>query len=228
MNFDKLFIDGYDLPQPLPKEELYDLIKDGSKDARDKIAIHNIRLVFHEVISKFKNVNYDKQDLISIGNLGLAKAINTYDLSKGYEFTTYAAKCIDNEILMFLRKLKRKQDVDSLDIPVYQDKEGSELKLGDILSDDRDLVEDYENTEIHEIIREVIKELPNRNREIVMLYFGFYDDRRYSQYEIADKFGISQVQVSRIITKIVKKIGEFLESEGLIELNFRKRKLTKY
>ena len=136
MNTDELFIEGHKLPQPLSKEEVYKLIQEaneGSKEARDKLVTHNIRFVLYEVTNKFQKVDYDKKDLVSIGNLGLIKAINTYDLSKGFEFATYATRCIDNEILMFLRKLKKEQAVDSIDRVIFQDKDGSEMKLGDKL-----------------------------------------------------------------------------------------------
>ena len=106
MNTDELFIDSHKLPQSLPKEEVYKLIKEankGAKEARDKLVTHNIRLVLYEVTNKFQNVDYDKKDLVSIGNIGLLKAINTYDLSKGFEFATYAIKCINNEIVTFLK-----------------------------------------------------------------------------------------------------------------------------
>lgn len=226
MSIDKLFVYEHKLPQPLSKEEIHKLIievNEGSKESRDKLVIHNIRLVLYEVTNKFQNVDYDKKDLVSIGNIGLLKAINTYDLSKGFEFATYATRCIDNEILLFLRKLKKDQNVDSINRVIY----GSEIKLEDILNDDSNLVEDYENTETHKIIREVIKELPNRDKEIIMLHFGFYDDKIYTQREIADKFGISQPSVSRLIRKIVNKIGEILESKEVIELHSKMGKTLK-
>lgn len=230
MNTDELFVDGHKLPQPLTKDELNKLIKEasnGSQEARDKLIIHNIRLVLYEVTNKFQNVDYDKKDLVSIGNIGLVKAINTYDISKGFEFATYAMRCIDNEILMFLRKLKKDQNVDSIDRVVFHDKDGSELKLEDRLSVDSDLVEDHENSETHKIIRELVKQLPDRDKEIVMLHFGFYNDRIYTQREIADKFHISQSYVSRLITRIVNKLGKQLEAVGVIELHTKSKTKVK-
>ena len=222
MNTDEWFMDGHKLPQPLPKDETYKLIQlaaTGSEEARDKLITHNIRLVLYEVSNKFLNVDYDKKDLVSIGNIGLLKAIDTYDVSKGFEFAAYAARCIDNEILMFLRKLKKHQNTDSIDRVVFRDKDGSELKLEDKLSDGSDLVEDHEQKETHNIIRKLVKELPDRDKEIVMLHFGFYNDRIYTQKEIADKFNISQSYVSRLIIKIVKRLGKQLEAVGVIELH---------
>lgn len=230
MNTDELFIDSHKLPYSLSKDEVYKLIQkanEGSKEARDKLVTHNIRLVLYEVTNRFRNVDYDKKDLVSIGNIGLLKAINTYDLSKGFEFSTYAIRCIDNEILMFLRKLKKNQNVDSIDGVILTAKDGSEMKLVDKLSDDIDFVEDYENEETHRIIREVVKELPNRDKEIIMLYFGFYDDKIYTHREIADKFNISRSYVTRLINKIVKKVGKILESKGVIELHSKQKKVKR-
>ena len=224
MNNYELFIDGYRLPQPLIKDELDKLIKEacsGSKEARDKLIIHNIRLVLHEVTNRFRNIDYDKKDLVSIGSIGLVKAVNTYDITKEVKFATYAVRCIDNEILMFLRKVKHDKNIDSIDKVLFYGKDGSELKLEDILSDDSDLVIDHENSETYKIIRQLINQLPDRDKEIIMLHFGFYNDRIYTQKEIADKFHISQSYVSRVITKIVNKLGKQLESVRVTELNIK-------
>ena len=224
MNNYELFIDGYRLPQPLIKDELDKLIKEacsGSKEARDKLIIHNIRLVLHEVTNRFRNIDYDKKDLVSIGSIGLVKAVNTYDITKEVKFATYAVRCIDNEFLMFLRKVKHDKNIDSIDKVLFYGKDGSELKLEDILSDDSDLVIDHENSETYKIIRQLINQLPDRDKEIIMLHFGFYNDRIYTQKEIADKFHISQSYVSRVITKIVNKLGKQLESVRVTELNIK-------
>lgn len=224
MNNYELFIDGYRLPQPLIKDELDKLIKEacsGSKEARDKLIIHNIRLVLHEVTNRFRNIDYDKKDLVSIGSIGLVKAVNTYDITKEVKFATYAVRCIDNEILMFLRKVKHDKNIDSIDKVLFYGKDGSELKLEDILSDDSDLVIDHENSETYKIIRQLINQLPDRDKEIIMLHFWFYNDRIYTQKEIADKFHISRSYVSRVITKIVNKLGKQLESVRVTELNIK-------
>ena len=219
MNTDELFINARELPQPLPKEEAYKLIQEaheGSKEARDKLLTHNIRLILGIVTKQFQKVNYDKKALVSIGIIGLLKAINTFDLSKGIRFSTYATTCIKNEILMFLRKLTKDKNIDRMDIVMLYNE--------DKLSDDSNLVEDYENEETRRIIREVVKSLPNRDKEITMLYFGFYDDKTYTQAEIADKLNISQPYVSRLITQIVKNISSILESKELIELHSKQGK----
>ena len=220
MNTDELFLNINNLPKPLSKTQMYELldkVKQGDEAAIKMIIEHNIRLVLYEVNNRFKSVEYDKKDLVSIGNVGLMKAVTTFDKSKKVEFTTYATRCIDNEILMFLRKLKKDQKVDSFDKTITHDKEGKELKIEDTISDETDIVEDYEKNITYKIIREIVKELPDRDREIIMLHFGFYNNEVHTQKEIADMMSISQSYVSRLITKIVKKIGIQLQNCGVIE-----------
>ena len=224
MSTDELFIDAKKLPNPLPKSQINDLldkVKQGDEDAIKIIVEHNIRLVLHQVSTKFKSVEYDKKDLVSIGNIGLMKAVTTFNKAYKVEFSTYAARCIDNEILMFLRQLKKNQKLDSLDRTITHDEEGKELKIKDTISDESDIVEDYEKNITYKIIREIVKKLPDRDREIIMLHFGFYNDKIHTQKEIADMMSISQSYVSRIIAKIVKRIGVQLQNCGLIE-NYRK------
>ena len=139
-------------------------------------------------------------------------------MTKEVKFSTYAVRCIDNEILMFLRKVKHDKNIDSIDKVFFYGEDGSEFKLEDILSDDSDLVTDHENSETYKIIRQLINQLPDKDKEIIMLRFGFYNDRVYTQKEIADKFHISQPHVYRLITKIVNKLGKQLESVGVTEL----------
>ena len=221
MNFDELFIDGNKLPKQLSGKEvleLLDKIKQGDEKALEKMMEHNIRLVIYEVTHRFKSVGYDKKDLVSIGNVGLMKAIKTFDISKRITFATYATRCIDNEILMFLRRLKKDQNVDSLDRAISYDKEGNELKIEDIISDKIDIINDYADNETYRIINQIVRELPDRDKEIIMLHFGFYDDKTHTQREIADMFSISQSYVSRVIKRIVKKIGKQLSQKGVIEL----------
>jgi RNA polymerase sporulation-specific sigma factor len=228
MNNDEWFMDGHKLPQPLPRDETYKLIQlvaNGSEEARVKLVTHNIRLVLYIVSNRFSNVEYDKKDLVSIGNIGLLKAIDTFDISKGFEFSTYAVRCIVNEILLFLKKINN--NTDSIDRIVFHDKDGSKIKLEDKLSDGSDLVEDHEQNEIHSIIRKLVQELPNREKEVVMLYFGFYNNRIYTQEEIAGKLNISQSYTSRLIKKIVKKIGKQLDDVGVLELHEKGKKETK-
>lgn len=220
MSTDELFIDGNKLPKILPKSQIYELldkVKQGDKDATKMIVEHNIRLVLHQVSNRFKFIEYDKKDLVSTGIIGLIKAVTTYDKSKKFEFSTYAARCIDNEILMFLRNLKKDEKVDSFDKAIAYDKEGKELKIENTISDGTNIIEDYEKNITYKIIREIVKKLPDKDREIITLHFGFYNNKIHTQKEIANIMSISQSQVSRIITKTVKNIGIQLQNCGIIE-----------
>ena len=221
MNTDDLFMNGYKIPDPLSSQEVDELlekIKQGDECAKEKLAKHNIRLVLFEVLGRFKTVECDKKDLVSIGNVGLMKAITTFDISKKTKFSVYAVKCIDNEILMFLRKLKKERNVDSLDETIGYDKNGNELKIKDIISDKTDIVKDYTNNETYQAIRQLVNDLPNRDKKIIMLHFGFYSDKTYTQTEIANMLSLSRPYVSRLVKKIVKKLGQQLQEKGFIEL----------
>ena len=211
MNTEELFLDANDLPKPLSKEELselFDKIKLGDEEAKNKVVEHNIRLVLYEVTKRFKSVNYDKKDLISIGNVGLIKAVLTFDKSRNMEFATYAVRCIDNEILPFLRKLKKHQNIDSLDRTISKAgyKESYVTTLGELISNKNDMVEEFDRKESYQIIREIISNLPAQEKEIIMLYFGFYNNKLYTQAEIAERTSLAQSWISRSIKRIVKKI----------------------
>lgn len=224
MDDKELFIGELELPHPLSKDETrrqIDLAASGSKEARDKLIMHNIRLVLFEVLNKFAKTGYEKKDLVSIGNIGLLKAINTYDLSKGFEFTTYAIKCIDNEILTFLRKAKNDKNNDSLDQVIFKDENGNEVTLVDRLSDDSNIAEDYEKNETYFIVREMIKELPYRDKEIILMYFGFYNKKIYTQSEIAEKLNISRSYISDLIKKNIKILKKQLVDKRVITLNIK-------
>lgn len=232
MSTDELFIDINKLPDPLSKSKVYELldkVKQGDEDAAKIIAEHNVRLVLYRVSNRFKSVEYDKKDLISVGNIGLMKAVTTFQKSKKVEFSTYATRCIDNEILMFLRKLKKEKKVDSLDKTIIRDKEGRELKIEDTISDETDIVGDYEKNITYKIIREIVNKLPDLDRKIIVLYFGFYNNEIHTQDEIADMMSISRSYVSRLITKIVKRIGVQLQKDDVIETSggFNRKNVSK-
>ena len=227
MTINEQIVAQYTTYEPLEKDELNRLIraaKNGSKEAEERLVMHNLRLVLRQVFRRFGRIDYDKNDLISIGKIGLIKAINTYDAEKNFRFSSYAVKCIDNEILIFLRTIKDYQIIDSLDDVVFYGKDGSEKRLVDTLIDDSvNFVEELERIETYRIIRGLIAELPDRDKEIIMLRFGFYDEHIYTQKEIADELNIAQSYVCGLITKIVKKLGSELEEQGVIELHERPR-----
>lgn len=229
MGYNDIFLEGYKIPKKLPKEEMYDLlskVSHGDSDARQKLIEHNIRLVIYEVNGRFNTLEYDKSELVSIGILGLVKAVDTYDLSKKIEFSSYAIRCIDNEILMFIRKLNKEKGVDSLDRPIGGEGSDKKIKLEDTISSDVDIETSYEDEEDYAEVRRIVYSLPEREREIIMLAFGFYDGRVYKQREIADKLNISRSYISRLIAQIVKDIKKELEEVGIVEtdLIIRKRR----
>ena len=218
----ELFLSECKLPNRLSEEELNSLFKkfkEGNGDAKNTIIEHNIRLVLYEVITKFNNVHYDKKDIVSIGNVGLIKAVLSYNLDKNVKFPSYALKCIDNEILMFLHKIKKGSNI--LYIEDYK-------RLEHTLIDDTNIVNYYERLELYEMLNSIVKDLPSREKQIIIMYFGFYKDEIYTQKEIADKFGISQSYVSKLISRTVKKIGNKLKTQRLVDEKQYSKKLNKH
>ncbi len=233
MNLEEIFININSLPKELSSEETKELIKqynNGCLDAKESLIIHNIRLVLYEVYNKFSTVKYDKKELVSIGNIGLIKAINTYDLSKKIHFSTYAAKCIDNEIYMFLRKIKKHQIEESLDKTIYNERE-NEIKLKDTIADNSDfvnnMIEKEEKLILYKKIREEIEKLPNLNKKICEAYYGFSNDKMYTQEELANIFHISRSYVSTILIRSRKVIQAALEREGFIQVEDKESKKNK-
>ena len=182
------------LPPPLSKEdELKYLIraKTGDEEARNILIEHNLRLVVF-LAKKYENTTYDIEDLVSIGSIGLIKGINTYKIDKNIKLATYASRCISNEILMFLRKNKRKKAEVSLEDALNYDAEGNELHLEDILGTDADLVpNEYEKQVDKEILSKEIEDLQDRDKEIMTLRYGLNNTKEYTQKEVAEILGIS-------------------------------------
>ena len=201
------------LPPPLSKEEeLSYLIRAQNNDieARNILIEHNLRLVVF-LAKKYENTTYDIEDLVSIGSIGLIKGINTYKIDKNIKLATYASRCISNEILMFLRKNKRKKIEVSLEEALNYDSEGNELHLEDILGTDAELVpKEYERKVDKEILNEEIKSLSKRDREIMTLRYGLNNTLEYTQKEVAEMLGISQSYISRIEKKVVKKLKQLM------------------
>ena len=216
MKYDDLFVCKF--PKALSKEEiftLYDRMKQGDMEAREKLINHNIGLVVYFVRTDFKDTNYDKKELVSVGCLGLIKAVDTYDISKGNEFSTYAGRCIINEINYFLRGLKKNSKVLSFEDVAYLSSDGNDLKLEDVIPSKIDIERDYMESEYSKLELDLLKQsmecLDERNKKIVMLYFGFFDGKVYAQKEISDMLNISQPQVSRIINRSLKKIKTYMQ-----------------
>ena len=197
------------LPSPLSAEEEQQLaqkLKSGDDKAREKLIEHNLRLVIF-IAKKFENTNVDTEDLISIGTIGLIKAVNGFDPSKKIKLATFASRCIENEILMFLRKSIRLKTEVSLDEPLNTDGEGNELLLGDVLGTDNDMIFiNLETTVEKQLLSEGLKKLSERERKIVGLRFGLNGGQEFTQKEVADLLGISQSYISRLEKKIISRL----------------------
>ena len=201
------------LPPPLTKEEeLKYLIKAqaGDEEARNKLIEHNLRLVVF-LAKKYEGTNYDIEDLVSIGSIGLIKGINTYKTDKNIKLATYASRCISNEILMFLRKNKRRRSEVSFEDALNYDAEGNELHLEDIMGTDIDLVpSEYEKIVDKENLKKEIEYLNKRDKEIMILRYGLNNTKEYTQKEVAMMLGISQSYISRIEKKVIKKLKQVM------------------
>lgn len=210
------YIDINTLPKSLLKEEnkrLIELMLEGDFDARQKLIESNMRLVTYRVSTRYGSVNYDKEELVSIGNLGLIKAVDTFDPAKETALSTYAIKCIDNEINMFLRKLKKVQKDISLSQPVNIGQKDNERHIEDFLSDGLDIEEEYLNAETILRVRELVKKLSPALRETVNLYYGFNGGKRYTQEEIAKKANCLQPTIHKRLKKAEKLIKRELEKQ---------------
>jgi RNA polymerase sporulation-specific sigma factor len=203
------YLNNNAFPQPLSdEEETYYLeeFKKGNMNARNTLIEHNLRLVAH-IGKKFDSTGEDKDDIISIGTIGLIKAINTFDSDKGTKLATYAARCIENEILMHLRATKKNKGEVSLYDPIGIDKEGNEITLIDVLGTDPDIVPEMvqNNVEFEQMLAQ-IKNLGKRERKVLELRFGLLNGIRKTQREIAKMLGISRSYVSRIEKRALEKL----------------------
>ncbi len=200
---------GDSLPPPLPPEEEAEclrLLAGGCEDAKTKLIEHNLRLVVY-IARKFENTGVGIEDLISIGAIGLIKAVNSFRPEKNIKLATYASRCIENEILMYLRKFSRIRSEISLDEPLNVDWDGNELLLCDILGTDNDIVSrDIEEETDRELLRIAMTHLGEREKRIVELRFGLADGHEYTQKQVADMLGISQSYISRIEKRIMKQL----------------------
>ena len=203
------------LPPPLSKEEeVYYVEKalNGDIYAKDKLIEHNLRLVVF-LSKKYENTGVDLEDLVSIGSIGLIKGVNTYKLDKNIKLATYASRCIDNEILMFLRKNKRKRKEISLEDSLTYDQDGNELHLEDIIGTESDIVTKGLEEESNKLIlKNEISKLSFRDKEVMTLRYGLDNNKEYTQKEVADKLGISQSYISRIEKKVIKRLKNLIKN----------------
>lgn len=197
------------LPEPLSKEEeefYLNLATDGDIYARDKLIEHNLRLVVF-LAKKYENTRVDLEDLVSIGTIGLIKGIKTYQMDKNIKLATYASRCIDNEILMYLRKNKKVRTEISFDESLSFDADGNELHLEDILGTEPDIVtRNIEKETERNLVMEEINKLNSRDREIIVLRYGLMGNKEMTQKDVADLLGISQSYISRIEKKVIRRL----------------------
>ena len=204
------YIGGSDtLPPPLEKdteEAAIAALRQGDEAARQLLIEHNLRLVVY-ISKRFENTGINIEDLISIGTIGLIKAVNTFNSGKNIKLATYASRCIENEILMVLRKINAQRTEVSFDEPLNTDWDGNELLLSDILGTDEDEVyRPLEDDADRQMLMEAIDTLAPREREIILLRFGLPQGREYTQKEVADMLGISQSYISRLEKRIIDRL----------------------
>ena len=194
------------------REEKYiNLFLNGDMKARDKLIEHNLRLVVF-LAKKYENTKIDLEDLVSIGTIGLIKGVNTYQNDKNIKLATYASRCIDNEILMYLRKTKRKRTEVSFEDSLSFDSEGNELHLEDVLGTDDDIVTKPIEEELDKyMMYQEVSKLEDRDREIIELRYGLNGKKEMTQKEVANMLGISQSYISRIEKKVIKKISSIIK-----------------
>ncbi len=203
------------LPPPLSKEEELKYIinfQNGDESAKDKLIEHNLRLVVF-IAKKYESTGYDIEDLVSIGSIGLIKGINTYKIDKNIKLATYASRCIANEILMYVRKNKNRKGEISFEDALNYDAEGNELHLEDILGTDINIVSDEIINKFDKLkLKEEIDNLDKRDKEIMIMRYGLFNTKEYTQKEVADILGISQSYISRIEKKVINKLKATMDN----------------
>ena len=202
------------LPEPLSRmeeEEALELARFGDEIAKNKLIEHNLRLVVF-LAKKYENTGIDLEDLVSIGTIGLIKGINTYKMGKNIKLATYASRCIDNEILMFLRKNKKRKTEISFEDSLSYDAEGNELHLEDVLGTEDDVVtKELENKIEKKLLIEEIEKLNERDKKIMILRYGLFGNDEITQKDVADMLGISQSYISRIEKKVIKRLKNIVK-----------------
>ncbi|MBR4080059.1 MAG: RNA polymerase sporulation sigma factor SigE [Christensenellaceae bacterium] len=202
------------LPPPFSKEEESSVLMrlaNGDESVRQDLIEHNIRLVVY-IARKFENTGISLEDLISIGTIGLIKAVNTFRPEKKIKLATYASRCIENEILMYLRRNTKMRSEVSLDEPLNVDWDGNELLLSDVLGTDNDIVfKELESEVDHLLVNEAVRKLPQRDMDIINMRFGLFGREELTQKQVAEKMGISQSYISRLEKRIIKKLRRELQ-----------------
>ena len=212
---DVFFVGSTDiLPPPLSKNEENSLVirsNNGDIEARNKLIEHNLRLVVF-LAKKYENTKVDLEDLVSIGTIGLIKGVNTYRLDKNIKLATYASRCIDNEILMFLRKNKKRMSEVSFEDSINFDNEGNELHIEDVYGTEDNIIEKtIEDKDNKKLLEKEVKNLNERDKNIIIERYGLFGKKELTQKELADKLSISQSYISRIEKKVIKKLKTLMK-----------------
>lgn len=235
MKYENLFVD-YKIPELLSDDEVKYYMKEmakGNQQARKTVIEHNIRLVINNVLKKFNNVPVERQELVSVGLIGLIKAANTFDYTKNFKFSTYAGKCIDNEILIYINKNKKNFNTISLDSSEFDDDSINTTKKDSrkdgLVDESVNIIYDYERKELIEGIKSSLDFLSDLEKKCIMLYFGFINDKEYTQEEISKIVNVSKSTVSRTIIRAIEKVALRLNKEKLIDFSYSntRRKLKK-
>lgn len=202
------------LPPPLTSEEeetIFAQLRDGDETNRDLLVVHNLRLVVY-ISKKFESPTATAEDLVSIGTIGLMKAVKTFDPNKNIKLATYASRCIENEILMYLRKVKSAKTELSFDEPLSVDWDGNELTLRDVLGTEPDEIsQEIEYDDEKRLLMNIVANLPQKEQDIMAQRFGLFGTKIYTQKQLADKMGISQSYISRLEKRILTKIRTEME-----------------
>lgn len=205
------------LPEPLNAEEEYSsLVKmqNGDEIAKSKLIEHNLRLVMY-IAKKFESNRLELQDLVSVGSIGLIKAVNSYKIDKNIKLATYASRCIENEILMFLRKANKSINDLSLDSALPSDDEGDNLTLGELIPDEHQISEEVEIKDQQDYMMEIVNELSSRDKEIMFMRYGLDGRDELTQKEVADLMDISQSYISRLEKKILNKLKNEMNKSAI-------------
>jgi RNA polymerase sporulation-specific sigma factor len=207
------------LPAPLDEKtemELLMKVGEGDMEARNTLIVHNLRLVVY-IAKKFESTRVNIEDLISIGSMGLIKGVQTFKIEKNIKLATYASRCIENEILMYLRKTHKMRQEISLDEVLNVDSEGNEMVLADILAAvEEETLEEMTKAEDRKEIYRALGNLPKREREIIVMRFGLFGQEPLTQKEVADLLGISQSYISRLEKRIIDKMRHEIESRAIV------------
>lgn len=230
MLYDEIFISIDNLPEPLSNEETKELLikaKNNDIESRNKLIEHNIKLVIYIVKKKFSYTEYSRKELVSIGINGIFKAIENFDINKRINFSTYLAKAITNEILLYMRNDKiNNKNIKSIYNPSKIDED---ILLIDTLKSPMNLENDYIDSEIYHYIDELVKSLPDKKRSVIELYYGFNGNNKITQEEVSNKLNISKQYVNKILIETIEILKRKLISEGIIEnKNVKERKQTSY